>query len=110
MTDLNFAQIISVDVVNEAWFKAQPKDVQDAIRAAGRDAEQKVFPWGVDNVKKSNALWLENKGEILKLPAAEQDAMMKQFVAIGTRIVEQAPAVKAEFVTLQSLVAAKQPK
>jgi hypothetical protein len=36
--------------------------------------------------------------------------MMKQFVAIGTRIVEQAPAVKAEFVTLQSLVAAKQPK
>jgi TRAP-type transport system periplasmic protein len=110
VTDLNFAQIISVDVVNEAWFKAQPKDVQDAIRAAGRDAEQKVFPWGVENVKKSNALWLENKGEILKLPAAEQDAMMKQFVAIGTRIVEQAPAVKAEFVTLQSLVAAKQPK
>jgi TRAP-type C4-dicarboxylate transport system substrate-binding protein len=65
VTDLNFAQIISVDVVNEAWFKAQPKDVQDAIRAAGRDAEQKVFPWGVENVKKSNALWLENKGEIL---------------------------------------------
>ena len=62
VTDLNFAQIISVDVVNEAWFKAQPKDVQDAIRAAGRDAEQKVFPWGVENVKKSNALWLENKG------------------------------------------------
>ena len=110
VTDLNFAQIISVDVVNEAWFKAQPKDVQDAIRAAGRDAEQKVFPWGVENVKKSNALWLENKGEILKLPAAEQAAMMKQFVAIGTKIVEQAPAVKAEFVTLQSLVAAKQPK
>ena len=77
VTDLNFAQIISVDVVNEAWFKAQPKDVQEAIRAAGRDAEQKVFPWGVENVKKSNALWLENKGEILKLPAAEQDAMMK---------------------------------
>jgi TRAP-type C4-dicarboxylate transport system substrate-binding protein len=110
VTDLNFAQIISVDVVNEAWFQAQPKDVQDAIRAAGRDAEQQVFPWGVENVKKSNALWLENKGEILKLPATEQDAMMKSFVAIGTKIVEQAPVVKAEFVTLQSLVAAKQPK
>ena len=36
--------------------------------------------------------------------------MMKSFVAIGTRIVEQAPAVKAEFVKLQALVAAKQPK
>jgi TRAP-type C4-dicarboxylate transport system substrate-binding protein len=77
VTDLNFAQIVSVDVVNEAWFQAQPKDVQEAIRAAGRDAEQQVFPWGVDNVKKSNALWLENKGEVLKLAPAEQDAMMK---------------------------------
>ena len=37
VTDLNFAQIISINVVNENWFKAQPKDVQDAIRAAGRD-------------------------------------------------------------------------
>ena len=110
VTDLNFAQIISVDVVNEAWFQAQPKDVQDAIRTAGRDAEQQVFPWGVENVKKSTALWLENKGEILKLPAAEQDAMMKSFVAIGTKIVEQAAPVKAEFVALQSLVATKQPK
>jgi TRAP-type transport system periplasmic protein len=110
VTDLNFAQIISIDVVNEAWFQAQPKDVQEAIRAAGRDAEQQVFPWGVENVKKSSALWLENKGEILKLPAAEQEAMMKQFVAIGTKIVEAAPAVKAEFVTLHALVDAKRPK
>jgi TRAP-type transport system periplasmic protein len=110
VTDLNFAQIVSVDVVNEAWFQAQPKDVQEAIRAAGRDAEQQVFPWGVDNVKKSNALWLENKGEVLKLAPAEQDAMMKTFAAVGTRIVEQTAPVKAEFVKLQALVAAKQPK
>jgi TRAP-type transport system periplasmic protein len=110
VTDLNFAQIISVNVVNEAWLKAQPKDVQDAIRAAGRAAEQQVFPWGVENVKRSNALWLENKGEILKLPATEQDGMMKSFITVGTRIVEQAAPVKAEFVKLQALVAAKQPK
>jgi TRAP-type C4-dicarboxylate transport system substrate-binding protein len=110
VTDLNFAQIISVNIVNEAWFKAQPNDVQEAIRAAGRAAEQQVFPWGVENVKKSNALWLENKGEILKLPPAEQDGMMKSFIAVGTKIVEQTAPVKAEFVKLQTLVAAKQPK
>ena len=52
VTDLNFAQIVTVNVVNEAWFQAQPKDVQDAIRAAGREAEQQAFPWGVENVKK----------------------------------------------------------
>ena len=109
VTDLNFAQIISINVVNENWFKAQPKDVQDAIRAAGRDAEQQVFAWGVENLKKSNDAWLANKGEILKLAPAEQDAMMASFQAIGAKIVEQTPAVKAEFETLKKLVDAKQP-
>src|SRR4029079_3213274 len=88
VTDLNFAQIISIDVVNEAWFKAQPKDVQDAIRAAGREAEKQVFAWGVENLKKSNDAWVANKGEILKLAPAEQDAMMASFQALGAKIVE----------------------
>ena len=110
VTDLNFAQIVSVNVVNEAWFQARPKDVQDAIRAAGREAEQQAFPFGVANVKRSNEAWLANKGEILKLPPQEQASMMASFVALGTRIIEQNPAVKAEFAKLNALVEAKRPK
>jgi TRAP-type C4-dicarboxylate transport system substrate-binding protein len=110
VTDLNFSQIVSVDVVNEAWFQKQPKDVQDAIHAAGRAAEQQAFPWGVANVKKTNALWLEKKGGILSLPPREQASMMQTFVSVGTRIVAQNPAVKAEMDKLQVLVDAKRPK
>jgi TRAP-type C4-dicarboxylate transport system substrate-binding protein len=107
VTDLNFAQIVSINVVNENWFKAQPKEVQDAIRAAGRTAEQQVFAWGVENLKRSNAAWTANKGEILSLAPAEQEAMMTSFQALGARIVEQNPAVKAEFARLKAVVDAK---
>jgi len=110
VTDLNFAHIVSVNVVNEQWFQSQPKDVQEAIRAAGREAEQQAYPWGVENVKKSTELWKANKGEILELPPAEKASMMKTFVEIGTKIVEQNPAVKTEFVKLKALVDAKRPK
>ncbi len=110
VTDLEFSYILSVALVNENWFKAQPKDVQDAIRAAGREAEQKAFPWVLDNNKKANDLWLANKGEILKLPAAEQDKMMKDFVALGTKVVDANPAVKKEFDRLKTVVDAKTPK
>jgi len=110
VTDLNFAHIVSVNVVNEQWFQSQPKDVQEAIRAAGREAEQQAYPWGVENVKKSTELWKANKGEILDLPPAEKASMMKTFVEIGTKIVEQNPAVKTEFVKLKALVDAKRPK
>jgi TRAP-type C4-dicarboxylate transport system substrate-binding protein len=44
VTDLNFAQIISINVVNENWFKAQPKDVQDAIRDAGARPRNRCSP------------------------------------------------------------------
>jgi hypothetical protein len=64
-----------------------PRNVQDAIRALGRAAEQQAFPWGVNNVQKTNALWLANKGEILNLPAQEQASMMQAFVSLGTNIV-----------------------
>jgi len=107
VTDLNFAQIVSINVVNENWFKAQSKDVQDAIRAAGREAEKQVFAWGVENLKKSNDAWVANKGEILKLAPAEQDAMMASFQALGAKLVEGNPAVKAEFARLKTLVDAK---
>ncbi|MET0443022.1 MAG: TRAP transporter substrate-binding protein [Pseudorhodoplanes sp.] len=110
VTDLQFSYILSVNLVNENWFKAQPKDVQDAIRAAGREAEQKAFPWVLDNNKKSYETWVANKGEILKLPAGEQESMMKNFVALGTKIVDANPAVKKEFDTLKTLVDAKMPK
>ena len=110
VTDLNFSHIVTVNLVNEAWFQKQPKDVQDAIRAAGRAAEQQAFPWGVENVKKSNELWLANKGEILKLPPQEQASMMQSFVSLGTSIVAQNPAVKTEMEKLQALVDAKRPK
>ena len=110
VTDLNFSYILSVNLVNEAWFKAQPKDVQDAIRAAGREAEQKAFPWVLENNKRANDAWIANKGEILKLPPQEQESMMKSFVALGIKIVEANPAVNAEFVKLKTVVDAKMPK
>jgi TRAP-type C4-dicarboxylate transport system substrate-binding protein len=110
VTDLDFAHIVSVDIVNESWFKSQPADVQEAIRAAGREAEQQAFPWGVENVKKSNAAWKANGGEIITLAPAEQSSMMQSFVAIGAKIVEQNPAVKAEFARLKALVDANKPK
>jgi TRAP-type C4-dicarboxylate transport system substrate-binding protein len=110
VTDLEFSYILSVNLVNENWFQSQPKDVQEAIRAAGREAEVKAFPWVLDNNQKSYDLWKANKGEILKLPAAEQEKMMKDFVAIGTKIVEANPAVKKEFEIFKKLADTKAPK
>jgi TRAP-type transport system periplasmic protein len=107
ITDLRFAEIVSVTVVNEDWFQAQPKDVQDAIVAAGRAAEEAVFPWGVENVTRTYGLWSDNGGQINTLSSDEQSKMESEFAALAAELVAADPAVQAEYDRLKALVDAK---
>ncbi len=110
VTDLNFAQIVSVNVVNETWFQSQTPEIQEAIRAAGRAAEDRAFEWGVANVERSNQTWIDAGGEILALSPEEQSRMMAQFQEIGVGIIEQKPAAAEEYARLLELVEATRPE
>ncbi len=107
VTDLHFQQIVSVAVVGEAWFQAQPPEAQQAIREAGREAEQAVLQWGIDNVGRSNQAWQDNGGEIIKLSPEEQAEMMARFSKIGGEILSADEAVWAEYEHLTKVVEAK---
>lgn len=110
ITDLRFAEIVSVTVINEDWFQSQPEDVQKAIVEAGRVAEEKVFPWGVANVEKTYKIWTDNGGVINELPADQQAKMNAEFAKLADELVKADPAVEKEYDTLKALVAKKSGK
>lgn len=93
VTDLNLSQLVSVTLVNEFWFAEQTEEVQEAIIAAGRAAEQTVFPWGVQNVERANAAWTEAGGKINRLPDDQQAAMMQGFAELGSSLIADQPEV-----------------
>lgn len=97
VTDLNFSHLVSMTLVNEMWFQSQSADVQEAIRAAGRAAEEAVFDWGVANVERANGAWLENGGEIHKFSDGEQAEMMTRFASVGAAAIADQPDVVAEY-------------
>lgn len=97
VTDLNFSQLVSITLVNENWFQSQMPEVQEAIRAAGRAAEEMVFPWGVDNVERANTVWLENGGEIHSLPEEEQASLLETFAEVGADVIADQSEVLAEY-------------
>ena len=47
---------------------------------------------------------MDNGGKLVKLPAAEQAKMMVDLKALGTALLEQNPAVKAEYGELLKVV------
>jgi TRAP-type C4-dicarboxylate transport system substrate-binding protein len=104
VTNLQSQQIVSVNVVNEAWFQAQPADVQEAIRAAGRAAEQAVLPWGIANVERSNKVWVENGGKIIELSDEDRKHMMTRFAEVGGAVLRANEAVAAEYELLLKTV------
>ncbi len=104
--DLHFAEVVSVTVVNEDWFQMQSEDTKAAIIAAGRAAEEAVYPWGVENVDRSYATWTENGGVITQLPPEEQAEMEEGFAALASELLEGQPEVKAEYERLHALVEA----
>jgi len=86
--------VVSVNVINEVWFQAQPEDVQEAILEAGRVAEQDVLQWGIDNVGRANQVWLDNGGQILDLSDGDMAEMRVLFADIA-EVMTADPAVSA---------------
>ncbi|MEQ8354084.1 MAG: TRAP transporter substrate-binding protein [Kiloniellaceae bacterium] len=97
VTDLEFSQIVSVTVVNETWFQSQTDDVKTAIIEAGRTAEKAVLPWGIRNIERANALWIENGGQILSLSDEDRAKMMATFKEVGEEILTSEPQLAAEY-------------
>lgn len=106
VTDLNFSHLVSITLVNEGWFQSQPADVQEAIRAAGRAAEEAVFDWGVANVERANAAWIEAGGEIHRLPEDQQSSMMETFATIGAETIAGQDTVMAEYEKILDVLSA----
>ena len=106
VTDLQFSIIVSVNVVNEDWFQAQTPEVREAILASGRAAETAVLQWGIDNVARTNAIWLEKGGQILDLSEADRARMTATFKASSDKILSEEATVAAEYARLLEAVEA----
>lgn len=107
ITDLRFAEIVSVTLVNEDWFQQQDETVQTAIIEAGRAAELAVFDWGVENVERTYGIWTDNGGVVNTLSPEDQAAMERDFAELAATLVDADPAVKAEYDRLKQIVDAK---
>ncbi|KFB09010.1 TRAP transporter substrate-binding protein [Nitratireductor basaltis] len=103
VTNINMNQIVSVTLVNEAWFQSQSDEVKAAIIEAGRAAEETVFPWGVENVQRAEKAWLENGGEVHMLPDDQQAELMETFATVANKVI----ADQADVVDVRDRIVAK---
>ncbi|KZM49179.1 hypothetical protein OA90_16725 [Labrenzia sp. OB1] len=108
VTNINMNQIVSVTLVNEAWFQSQSDEVKTAIIEAGRAAEETVFPWGVENVQRAEKAWLDNGGEIQILPDDQQAELQETFARVTDEVIsDQADVVEVRDQIISKLEAVR---
>lgn len=103
VTNINMNHIVSVTLVNEAWFQSQSDEIKTAIIEAGRAAEETVFPWGVENVERAEKAWLDNGGEVQMLPDDQQTELQATFAKVADEVIADQP----EVIEVKDRIAAK---
>jgi TRAP-type C4-dicarboxylate transport system substrate-binding protein len=97
VTEIHPSIVVSTLVVNKRWFDSLPGDVRGAITEAGAKVDREAYGFASALVERANKGWVDNGGQLLKLPAAEQAKMMADLKALGARILAEKPEVKAEY-------------
>jgi len=97
VTEIHPSIVVSTLVVNKRWFDLLPGDVRAAITEAGAKVDREAYGFAGALVERANKGWVDNGGQLLKLPAAEQAKMMADLKALGARILAEKPEVKAEY-------------
>ena len=104
VTEIHPGIVVSTVVVNKKWFDALPADLQRAVEEAGVAVDKGSFQVAAAIIERANKGWVDNGGRLLKLPAAEQARMMVDLKALGSDLLAQNPAVKAEYGELLKVV------
>jgi TRAP-type C4-dicarboxylate transport system substrate-binding protein len=97
ITEIHPAIVTSTLVVNKKWFDGLPADVRSAITDAGAAVDKEAFGFASALVERANKGWVDNGGQFLRLPAAEQAKMMAELRTLGAQILSSNPQLKAEY-------------
>jgi TRAP-type C4-dicarboxylate transport system substrate-binding protein len=97
ITEIHPGIVVSTVVVNRRWLDGLPAELRTAITAAGDAVDKGSCQVAAGIVARANKGWVDNGGQLLQLPPADQAKMMADLKALGSRLLSQNPAVKAEY-------------
>jgi len=97
VTDIGQPVVFGLAAVSKKWYDALPPDLQQIIDKAGAAASIQVKPETVAINDKAENAWMAAGGELIKLPADEQAAMLKTLASVGEDVSKTKPALSAAY-------------
>jgi TRAP-type transport system periplasmic protein len=97
VTETGQPAIFSVIEINKKWFDSLPADLQQIVEKDGDRESVAVAPQALDINNGARKDWVDNGGELIKLPPDEQASMLKTLMSAAKEVAMAKPQVSAAF-------------
>jgi TRAP-type C4-dicarboxylate transport system substrate-binding protein len=95
VTEIGQPWINSIAVLSRKWFDSLPADLQSIVRDDAMAVSTQIVPFVNDFFAGQRQVWTDRGGELISLPAAEQQAMVAQISSVANDLSGSNPELNA---------------
>jgi TRAP-type C4-dicarboxylate transport system substrate-binding protein len=95
VTEIDQPWINSIAVLSRKWLDSLPADLQRIVRDDAMAVSTQIVPFVNDFFAAQRKVWTDSGGELISLPAAEQQAMIAQISSIANDLSASNPELNA---------------
>lgn len=95
ITEVDQPWVNSIAVVNRKWLDSLPADLQRIVRDDAMAVSTQIVPFVSDFFAMQCKVWTDSGGELISLPAVEQQAMIVQIASVANDLSRSSPELNA---------------
>jgi TRAP-type C4-dicarboxylate transport system substrate-binding protein len=95
ITEIGQPWINSIAVLSRKWLDSLPADLQGIVRDDAMAVSTQIVPFVNDFFAAQRKVWTDSGGELISLPAAEQQAMIAQISSVANDLSASNPELNA---------------
>jgi TRAP-type C4-dicarboxylate transport system substrate-binding protein len=95
VTEIDQPWINSIAVLNRKWLESLPADLQRIVRDDAMAVSTQIVPFVNDFFAAQRKVWTDSGGELISLPAAEQQAMIARISSVANDLSASNPELNA---------------
>jgi len=97
MTRLPGSYLVVPVMANKAFMKSLGPDLEKAVREEAFKAQQKVEAFARDDVQKTLGVWKQHGGEVIELPADQQQTYLQTVQSVLPALMKASPNLNADY-------------
>jgi TRAP-type transport system periplasmic protein len=97
VTETGQPAIFGITELSKKWYDSLPNDLEEVVDKAANSESVAIDPWVIEFNAEARQAWTDGGGELIRLPADEQSAMLTALASVGEDLSRSKPELHAGY-------------